>query len=73
MQTNGRMMQIKRKMADGMTMINNSTEENKLKFASEGVEIEVAMPSVDSSAILVENEEKPLSHYKSVKRSVNTR
>ena len=56
MQTSVKMMQIKRKLTEGMAMINNSTEEIPLKFVLEGVTVELAMPSVDSISTMAEEE-----------------
>ena len=39
-------MQIKRKLDEDMTMINNSTEEIPLKSVLEGVTVEVVMPTM---------------------------
>ena len=53
------MMQIKRKLIEGMTMINNSTEEIPLKLVLEGVKVELTMPSMDSISTVVEDETNP--------------
>ena len=64
MQTSSKMMQINRKMDDGMITANNSTEENPLGSIRTDMTVEVAMASGDdilyiNAYVMVEHKINP--------------